>query len=124
MRYKREEGFRYNFKQPLPTSISIYKNNNEIQTFKGEIIDISLGGAKIRMSLDVKIDLNLKVLLTISLNDLIFKIIGNVRWANLWMNGNSYGILYDIDEETREKLLKEIKEYAKRDFQESKNGSM
>jgi hypothetical protein len=119
MRYKREEGFRYSFKQPLPATITMYGNG----PFKGELIDLSLGGAKIKIAPDVEIDMNYKSVISFVLNDYHIKLTGEFRWEKPWMNGNLFGILFDIDKGTKVDLLKELKEYAKRSLQESKKSN-
>lgn len=104
MIYRRQEGFRFKFDQPLPGHISD-------STFLKEsilIYDLSLNGMKFSSPHELKIQ-DALYQFEFELNEYLFEPFGKIVWNKKNINTVMYGVLFQNDSYSKETLLKEIK---------------
>ncbi|WP_419393484.1 PilZ domain-containing protein [Cytobacillus praedii] len=127
MRYKRDEGFRFSFGTPIPVFFTIDDMNNGsiAGTSKGEakLIDLSPNGMKLSLPLDIAISnqKDVKITAKFKLSQLEHCIQGKVMWKKNTFNSNFYGIHFSMDEQEQEEMIRDLKEYAKSQY--NKNNS-
>ncbi|GAE91827.1 hypothetical protein JCM21714_786 [Gracilibacillus boraciitolerans JCM 21714] len=107
MHFKRNEAFRYQFKQPLQAKIHLEKQN----TCDISILDVSPKGMKFNCL--VKIPLNLNIQITYKILNKSFKITGSIIWQIDYGEFYQYGALFEKNEEYQLALLTELKKLAK-----------
>ncbi|MBT2693633.1 PilZ domain-containing protein [Bacillus sp. ISL-55] len=118
MRYKRGESFRFAFGSPLPAYFSIVKIDQELMdTSEGSafLVDISPNGMKLSTSLDVPItDKTVFLGIRFTLNDTHFVTQGEILWKKQQYKDFHYGIQAHFEEGQQEKLIEELKIFAKK----------
>ncbi|WP_102273920.1 PilZ domain-containing protein [Cytobacillus massiliigabonensis] len=125
MRFKRDEGFRFSFGTPLPVFFTIDEMNGMVGTSEGEakLIDLSPNGMKLNIPFDILMSNreDVKITVRFKLSQLEHCIKGKVMWKKNAINSFFYGIHFLMDELEREEMIRDLKEFAKRQY--SKNNS-
>lgn len=125
MIYKRQEAFRFQFKQPIHGSFRIISINGvqgDIQSAIAYIVDISPNGIKFRSPINLPIEQN-DFLLEISflLADRLIRVIGKPKWKRIEDEICVYGFTGLDDKETKEEIINALKIHTKTIYNESKN---
>lgn len=117
MIFKRDESFRYEFKEPLPLTFSIHEIDNQKSSSSpgiAKLIDISPSGCKIFTPLEIPSnshEINLTLNFTLSSKE--FVINGAVLWSKAFGKGFYYGLKTTMTDEETGELLSELKSYVK-----------
>ena len=119
MKYKREESFRYSFKQPLEVDFKllIERNGGLIGTknSKASVLDLSPNGLRLMTSLDLPVEhINYLLEVELELNDRLVVLIGKPVWKRKQFNNFLYGIEAVEDKKTKEVIIQELKQYVKK----------
>lgn len=125
MIYKRQEAFRFQFKQPIHGSFKIISINGvqgDTQSAIAYIVDISPNGIKFRSPINLPIEQN-DFLLEISflLADRLIRVIGKPKWKRIEDEICVYGFTGLDDKETKEEIINALKIHTKTIYNESKN---
>ncbi|MGM8365854.1 PilZ domain-containing protein [Virgibacillus sp. W0181] len=121
MRYKRNELFRYTFEEPISARFQIGEiDGRKTTTSEGEatIINISQEGLKLNTKLNIPETERRAILLLISfkLNEEEFHVQGRIVWKKEHydkVDYVDYGIDLIMDDDKKEKLVKQLKLYVK-----------
>lgn len=116
MQYKREEGFRYVFGEPLLAEFSIEHIDGKSTNSKpgnAKIIDISPKGAKITSKLQIPMEKGITISLSFTLNEKKFMIISDIVWRKELFGEYQYGLESKMTNEEQNHLVNELKIYAK-----------
>lgn len=109
--YRRNEGFRLKFKEPIKASL-ILPEGQPLQEATLHVIDMSLEGAKIM----TKWKLNEKgqgIKLRVHVFEKEMQLEGHIVWERSTFQGYTYGVKLDSNTYDVEELLKEFKQYAR-----------
>lgn len=112
--FKRNEGFRLSFKEPIQTTFTILQiEDKEVTSKEGEIriVDISLKGAKLTCKLSLPVP-NTVISIEYSLAKEPFFIHGELIWKKDASEGFIYGIQFLSSSYSEETLLQTLKEYV------------
>lgn len=115
-RFKRNEGFRLSFKEPIQTTFTIHQiEDKDVTSKKGvlSIIDMSLKGAKLISKLSLSVPHTI-VSLENPLAEEPFFIEGELIWEKDTTEGFIYGMRFLSDSYSEEILLQTLKEYVKK----------
>ena len=110
MIFKRKEGFRYAFGEPLEAKIVILINGKPLHgdgtSATGQVLDISPRGMKLRSEVNLSEHKNDMLQLEISfvLDTTQIKAIGEVVWSKNFGSGYHYGIVF-YDQSAIENLI-------------------
>ncbi|MFT8320916.1 MAG: PilZ domain-containing protein [Bacillus sp. (in: firmicutes)] len=116
MKYKRDEAFRYQFKEPIEATFTFQTGNTNRMSKMGKatIIDLSPNGLKFTSELDLPVDnKELLFFFRFILNKKEFSIPGNIIWKKQRHNYFQYGYEGKNDEETKKRIIEVLKEYSK-----------
>ncbi|MGP7818928.1 PilZ domain-containing protein [Niallia sp. 01092] len=116
MRYKRDEPFRFQFKEPIEATFTFHTTDNTSLSKPGnaEIIDLSPNGLKFISELDLPVNNeHLLFCFTFKLNNKEFIIPGNIIWKKPRLNQFLYGYEGKNDEGTKKRIVEMLKEYVK-----------
>ena len=124
MRFKRDEGFRFSFGTPILAFFTIEElNGKKIGTSEGEarVLDLSPNGMKFASQLDIpKSNQNdVKITVRFTLHESEHHIQGQIIWKQKAVDGFFYGMQFSINEEDKEIMIKDLKHFAK--WQYNKN---
>lgn len=118
---KRKEHFRFSFGNPLLATLRVIRVGerlNEIPMISSsgniEILDISPSGLKIQTFLNIPISEMILLEITFTIHERTFTLIGRVTWRNKVGNNFYYGIRLEVNPDTRQQLINELKEYSKK----------
>ncbi len=119
MKYKREESFRYSFKQPLEVDFKLLiERNGELigtKNSKASVLDLSPNGLRLMTSLDLPVEhINYLLEVELELNDRLVVLIGKPVWKRKQFNNFLYGIEAVEDKKTKEVIIQELKQYVKK----------
>ncbi|MBE4907531.1 PilZ domain-containing protein [Bacillus luteolus] len=112
--YKRNEGFRLSFKNPIPaTFLILMMQGKSAGANKGmlTIIDMSLKGAKVFSTLQLPTP-NTQIKIDITINEQPLVIEGELVWSKKVSTGYTYGVSFDPHSYSEQQLLSELKTYA------------
>lgn len=112
--FKRNEGFRLSFKEPVQTTFTILQiEEKEVTSKEGEIkfVDISLKGAKLLCNLSLPVS-NTVISIEYPLAKEPFFIQGELIWKKDTSEGFIYGIQFLSESYSEETLLQTLKEYV------------
>ncbi|QED47340.1 PilZ domain-containing protein [Cytobacillus dafuensis] len=125
MRYKREEAFRFQFREPLNGSLKIISINGQRENFFSdsiEIMDVSPNGLKFKTPLNLSIDDNKYFLeVTFIIEGRNIRLLGVPAWKKTEGSFFAYGFNGIKDEYTKQEIIHALKEYSKRVYDEQKN---
>ncbi|WP_240376748.1 PilZ domain-containing protein [Bacillus piscicola] len=112
--YRRDEGFRVTFQEPLSASFTILKlkgQDVEHKTGKLHIIDMSLKGAKVVSPLNLPAD-GTELLLEFVLDKNPVSAIGELVWKKGSYQRFTYGVKLNPDTYSDRQLFTELKQYV------------
>lgn len=112
--FKRNEGFRLSFKEPIQTTFTILRiEDKEVTSKKGaiSIVDMSLKGAKLISKLSLPVPTTI-ISLKYPLVEEPFFIEGELIWKKDTTEEFIYGIQFLSDSYSEETLLQTLKEYV------------
>jgi hypothetical protein len=112
--YKRNEGFRLTFKDPIPgTFLILMIQGKSAGENKGilRIIDMSLKGAKVFSTLQLPTP-NTQIKMETTINEQPITIDGELIWNKQVNNGHTYGVSFDPHSYSEQQLLSELKSYV------------
>ncbi|WP_164462144.1 PilZ domain-containing protein [Bacillus sp. FJAT-42376] len=115
MRYNRSESFRFVFSDPVDASFSIVeRSGKEVHTKQGKavIMDISPSGLKLISHLELPMEEQVILNITFTIRNEELELRGIPMWKKRSGSGFQYGIKSVNDEILRERIVKELKEYA------------
>ncbi|MFJ7950822.1 PilZ domain-containing protein [Lysinibacillus sp. NPDC096418] len=125
MFFKRSEGFRYKFEEPLQTTFTIVENGNadETEAAIGEILDISPRGVKMYSTVDLNagkaICPQLEVRFVIDSQTIVAY--GEVMWSRPYMKGKQYGVFFNNQEPLEDLIVEELKLRRKKEIMAEKS---
>ncbi|MBS4189020.1 hypothetical protein KHA94_02165 [Bacillus sp. FJAT-49705] len=125
MRYKREEAFRFQFREPLTGSLKIISINGKREDFYSdsiEIMDVSPNGLKFNTPLNLSINDNKYFLeVTFIIEGRTIRVLGVPAWKKTEGSIFAYGFNGIKDEKTNQEIIQALKEYSKKVYNEQKN---
>ncbi|OCS93608.1 PilZ domain-containing protein [Caryophanon latum] len=115
MIFKRNEGFRFTFEQPVKAAFRLMKNGEPIEPqasyIPAEILDISPKGMKISTAFNIKDELSedVQFFIIYCLDTLEIQSYGEMVWKR--RNGDEfvYGLYFHAQEENEQKIISELK---------------
>ena len=124
MLFKRSEGFRYKFEEPLQTTFTIVENGKalEHEAAIGSILDISPRGIKMFTTVDLHAGRVICPQLEIRfiLDTQILVAYGEVMWSKPYMKGKQYGIFFNNQPQLEDMIVEELKIRRKKEIQAEK----
>ncbi|RUL53206.1 PilZ domain-containing protein [Lysinibacillus antri] len=120
--FKRNEGFRLIFNQPIPATFIILKiSGKDVKSKKGEIqiLDMSLKGAKIQTKFKLPIP-NTRIEMEFVICDKPMHLVGELVWEKQSNQEFVYGMIFDSAMLLQQQLLQELKKYAIKNKPEKK----
>lgn len=121
MIFKRQEGFRFKFEEPLPMTFAIYENGrvNQEQTATAELLDISPRGLK--MFTEVDLGVNPPPLdIHFVLDTQRVRAYGEVIWSRPFGNGKQYGVFFNNQKAVEDLIIEELKLRRRKEAREAK----
>lgn len=126
MIFKRNEGFRFAFSEPLHANFCILvggkPQNLERAQFPCEIYDISPRGMKMFSNIEIGEDTNNLVQLEVTfiLDVTKIKAIGEIVWSKKVIDGFHYGLIFDKQPIVENLIVSELKERRKKELKRNK----
>ncbi|WP_217587286.1 PilZ domain-containing protein [Lentibacillus saliphilus] len=118
MRYKRHEGFRLEFGQPLDVQFRIdHVNDKKVASSLGDakMLDISLQGMKLATALDMVTTQNdITIVVDFKIHENRYELPGQIVWKKKQYDTYHYGIQFELEDKTEHTLLRDLKDFAKR----------
>ena len=121
--FKRTEGFRFTFNEPLNAYFVILINgkpeNIERKKYQCEIIDISPRGMKIYSNKDIGERYNQKMVqieVQFILDEVLIKAIGEIVWKKDFSQNFQYGLIFENQPHVEKLIVKELKLRRKREL--------
>lgn len=120
MFFKRSEGFRYQFKEPLQTTCTIVENGKAVtsEAAIGQIFDISPRGIKLYTTVDLHagkaICPRLEIRFVIDTQPIVAY--GEVMWSKPYMKGKQYGIFFNNQAPLEDLIVEELKIRRKKEI--------
>lgn len=124
MLYKRQEGFRFKFEEPVQITFAVYENGrvNHGQTAMAELLDISPRGLK--MYTEVDLGVNPPALdIHFVLDTQEVRAYGEVIWSRPFGSGKQYGVYFNDQGRVEELIVDELKLRRKKEAAEAKKQS-
>lgn len=125
MNFKRQEGFRFVFNEPIDAMFRLMINgasNNE--TYDCKILDISPRGIKMFSEAKFGEYLNhttLQIEVQFVLDVTMIRATGEIAWSKPYANGNQFGVLFHAREDIDELIISEMKRRRKREVMQAKH---
>lgn len=125
MNFKRKEGFRYVFDEPVDANFSLFVNGRQInsETYTCKILDISPRGMKLYSEAPITqfYDSELQFEIIFILDVTPIKTIGQVVWSKPYRVGKYYGLMLDGQSDVDKLIISELKHRRKKEVFQSKN---
>ncbi len=124
MIFKRQEGFRFKFEEPVQITFAVYENGrvNHGQTAMAELLDISPRGLK--MYTEVDLGANPPPLdIHFVLDTQEVRAYGEVIWSRPFGSGKQYGVYFNDQGRVEELIVDELKLRRKKEAAEAKKQS-
>lgn len=126
MQFKRQEGFRFVFNEPIDSSFKLLIDGQPVEALDScpcQILDISPRGMK--MFSEVKFGeyinkANLQVELQFVLDVTTIRAIGEIVWRKPYGRGEQYGILFQAQADIDELIISEMKLRRKKEVMQAK----
>lgn len=122
--FKRNEGFRLIFNEPIPATFIILKiNGNDVKSKKGEIqiLDMSLKGTKIQTKFKLPIP-HTRIEMEFVICDEPMHLVGELVWEKQRNQEFIYGVIFDDSAKLLQpQLLQQLKKYASKNKAEKNN---
>lgn len=121
MIFKRQEGFRFKFEEPVTMTFAIYEDGrvNQEQTAMAELLDISPRGLKMFTEVDLGVNpppLDLRFVL----DTREVRAYGEIIWSRPFGTGKQYGVLFDNQGAVEDLIVEELKLRRKKEAAEAK----
>lgn len=126
MNFKRQEGFRFVFNEPIEASFKLMVNGNYVDggnSFPCQLLDISPRGAKMFSEGNLGEyfnKTNLQVELQFVLDVTTIRAVGEIVWRKPFGRRNQYGLLFQAQEDIDELIISEMKLRRKKEVLQSK----
>ncbi|MDA3128524.1 PilZ domain-containing protein [Aliibacillus thermotolerans] len=111
--YRRNEGFRLTFKEPIQASIILPKGK-PLKEATLHVIDMSLEGAKIMTKWKLP-NTEQAIKMRVRIYEKEMRLEGHIVWEKSTFQGYTYGVKLDADTYDVEELLEELKRYVRHD---------
>lgn len=121
MIFKRQEGFRFKFEEPITMTFAIYEDGrvNQEQTAMAELLDISPRGLK--MFTEVDLGVNPPPLdLCFVLDTREVRAYGEIIWSRPFGTGKQYGVFFNNQGAVEDLIVEELKLRRKKEAAEVK----
>ena len=115
LNFKRSEGFRYEFPNPLLASYKVLMNGriNQVEQpyYNCQILDISPRGMKMFSDANFSEDANQVVQLEVHfiLDEVTIQAVGNIVWEKPYAKGKQYGLIFNNQPKLEEIIVSELK---------------
>lgn len=115
MAFKRTEGFRFTFGQPIEAKFIVLidgkPENLEVTKLPCEILDVSPHGMKMFAFQEVGENSNQRVQLEIHfvLDEVLIKAVGEIKWKKQYGKGFQYGLIFENQPALEELIVSELK---------------
>lgn len=128
MFFKRQEGFRFSFDEPVIAKVKmIVKNNivtkNGVDTFEAGILDISPRGLKIYSETDFSEGVNdhvhLEIRFVLDASEIVG--IGEIVWQKMFGKGWQYGIIFEGQAAIENLIISELKNRRRKEVKQLKS---
>lgn len=125
MQFKRKEGFRFVFNQPLDTSFKLLLNGEPVdaESYSCEILDISPRGIKMFSEAKIGEYINkasLQIEIQFILDVTTIQAVGEIVWSKPYGSGHQFGVVFHAQEEIDELIISEMKLRRKKEVLLSK----
>ena len=126
MIFKRKEGFRFAFGEPIDANYVVLVNgraeNLERSQTPCRIIDISPRGMKIFSKTEISGNSNqlIQVEVFFILDETMIRAVGEITWAKPYGNGFHYGLIFDNQPLVEELIVSELKLRRKKEVKHGK----
>jgi len=125
MQFKRQEGFRFVFNEPIEASFKLLINGQVVNAAGSpcKILDISPRGIKMFSEVDLGEYINkanLQIEVQFILNVTTIQAIGEIVWCKGFGRGHQYGIQFQAQENIDELIISEMKLRRKNEVLQSK----
>ncbi|SOB91421.1 PilZ domain-containing protein [Ureibacillus xyleni] len=126
MNFKRKEGFRFVFNEPIEAKYEIYINSKRInlEKYNGKILDISPRGMKLFCGPEIGEylrDTTLQVEVQFVLDVTTIRALGDVMWSKPLGSGFQCGVVLAAQEDIDELIIGEMKQRRKKEVLQSKH---
>ena len=127
MFFKRKEGFRFSFDNPIPAEIVILDNGRpadiERTRYKCHILDISPRGMKMFTEADFGVRLNqaqqIEIHFVLDMTDIVG--VGEVMWEKPYGRGKQFGIVFYDQPSVEDLILNELKSRRRKEVNRQKS---
>ena len=121
MIFKRQEGFRFKFDEPIQMKFAIYENGkvNQAQTAMADLLDISPRGMKMFTEVDLGVNpppLDLRFVL----DTIEVRAYGEIIWSRPFGNGKQYGVNFNNQGAVEDLIVDELKSRRRKEADEAK----
>ncbi|MDM5231848.1 MULTISPECIES: PilZ domain-containing protein [Lysinibacillus] len=121
MIFKRQEGFRFKFEEPVTMTFAIYEDGrvNQEQTAMAELLDISPRGLKMFTEVDLGVNpppLDLRFVL----DTREVRAYGEIIWSRPFGTGKQYGVFFNNQGAVEDLIVEELKLRRKKEAAEAK----
>jgi len=121
MIFKRQEGFRFKFEEPVTMTFAIYEDGrvNQEQTAMAELLDISPRGLKMFTEVDLGVNpppLDLRFVL----DTREVRAYGEIIWSRPFGTGKQYGVFFNNQGAVEDLIVEELKLRRKKEADEAK----
>ena len=126
MPYKRTEGFRFAFSEPIDANFVILidgkPENSEGKKYPCEIVDISPRGMKMFSHVEIGEHNNQLVKLEVHfiLDEFLIKAVGEIVWTKVFGERIQYGIIFENQSRVEELIVSELKLRRKKEVSRNK----
>lgn len=125
MIFKRQEGFRFKFDEPVKMTFAIYEDGrvNQAQTAMADLLDISPRGLKMFTEVDLGVNpppLDLRFVL----DTREVRAYGEIIWSRPFGNGKQYGVNFNDQESVEDLIVEELKLRRRKEADEAKLNSI
>jgi len=124
MIFKRQEGFRFKFEEPVQITFAVYENGrvNHGQTAMAELLDISPRGLKMYTEVDLGVNPPpLDIHFVLDTQEV--RAYGEVIWSRPFGSGKQYGVYFNDQGRVEELIVDELKLRRKKEAAETKKQS-
>ncbi|WP_336636209.1 PilZ domain-containing protein [Lysinibacillus fusiformis] len=124
MIFKRQEGFRFKFEEPVQITFAVYENGrvNHGQTAMAELLDISPRGLKMYTEVDLGVNPPpLDIHFVLDTQEV--RAYGEVIWSRPFGSGKHYGVYFNDQGRVEELIVDELKLRRKKEAAEAKKQS-
>ncbi|ACA38783.1 PilZ domain-containing protein [Lysinibacillus fusiformis] len=124
MIFKRQEGFRFKFEEPVQITFAVYENGrvNHGQTAMAELLDISPRGLKMYTEVDLGVNPPpLDIHFVLDTQEV--RAYGEVIWSRPFGSGKQYGVYFNDQGRVEELIVDELKLRRKKEAAEAKKQS-